>query len=233
MNDHMLHHIDNKPLRERVLDILREAIVSGEMKPGQPLVEMELASRLGISRAPLREALQVLSLEGLVEITPYRGAIVRNLTRSDIEELYSLRTVLEEFALRRVMTAGHPETVPTLQGHFEGMLAAAADNDLRRVNYIDRLFHDALIALSGHHLLEATWRTVSMRVRQVMALRNQRNSELAQVAYNHVPIIEAIAAADVEEAVRLLRAHIASSGDLMGELWGEDDVQPDKGIHNG
>ncbi|MEZ4671421.1 MAG: GntR family transcriptional regulator [Anaerolineae bacterium] len=101
----LLHQIENRPLRERVLDALRDAIISGELKPGQDLVETELAASLGVSRAPLREALQILSSEGLVETIPYTGTTVKRLTRTDIEELYSLRSVLETFAIRRIIAS--------------------------------------------------------------------------------------------------------------------------------
>lgn len=218
-NGAVLPHLENKPLRERVLDVLRDAIVSGELKPGQQLVEVEFASRLGISRAPLREALQILSHEGLVETVPYRGTVVRQLTRTDIEELYSLRSVLETFAVQRVAAKADTNDVTRLRRCFEEMLAAAEAGDLKTVNLIDRSFHDTLIELSGHSLLAVTWSTVSMRVRQVMALRNERNTDIRQIAYNHLPIIEAIEQGDEARAVQLIREHVASSGDLVAENW--------------
>lgn len=219
MAESHLQHIENKPLREKILDILRDAIVSGEIKPGQPLVESELASQLGVSRAPLREAIQTLSAEGLVESTPYRGSAVRVLDRRDIEELYSLRAVLESFAIQRVIAKAEPDAVPLLRRCFDAMLQAAQAGDLKQVNQIDRKFHDTLIELSGHHLLAMTWNGVSMRVRQVMALRNRQNSDLRQIAYNHVPIIDAIEAGDETLALQLIQEHVASSGDLLAELW--------------
>ena len=217
-------HIENKPLRERVLDALREAIITGELKPGQPLVEMELASQLGISRAPLREALQTLAQEGLIETAAYRGAIVRPLTRTDIEELYSLRSVLETFAIQRLIAQNNPENVVKLRECFELMLAAAQNGDLTDVNQIDRLFHDTLIELSQHSLLSITWSSVSNRVRQVMALRNQRNTDITTIAYNHLPIIDAIEQLDVELATTLIQRHVATSGDLLAENWDEPPV---------
>lgn len=215
-------HIENKPLRERVLDALREAIITGELKPGQPLVEMELASQLGVSRAPLREALQTLAREGLVETAAYRGSVVRVLTRTDIEELYSLRSVLETFAVTRLIAQNLPDNVVRLREIFEQMLAAAQTGDLTRVNQIDRDFHDALITLSRHSLLVMTWSSVSNRVRQVMALRNERNADLTTIAYNHVPIIEAITQGDTALATALIQQHVATSGDLLAEHWDDD-----------
>jgi DNA-binding GntR family transcriptional regulator len=212
-------HIENKSLRERVLNALREAIITGELKPGQPLVEMDLASQLGISRAPLREALQILSREGLVETAPYRGTAVRMLTKTDIEELYSLRSVLETFAVQRIIALRDPDDVIHLRQCFEDMLATAQTGNMKAVTEVDRRFHDTLIELSRHNLLAMTWNTVSLRVRQVMALRNRRNTDTTQIAYNHLPIIDAIAAEDETLAVRLIQQHIASAGDLLAEIW--------------
>jgi DNA-binding GntR family transcriptional regulator len=200
--------------------LLRDAIVSGEMRPGQPLIETELAAQLGVSRAPLREAMQILVQDGLVEMIPYRGAIVRNLTRTDIEELYSFRSVLEQFAIRRIMGNGAAAAdAETLRVLYHAMLTAADSGDLRALNQIDREFHDTLIELSRHGLLQQSWRSVSLRVRQAMAIRNRQNSDLKQVAYNHLPIIEAIATGDETQALALIDRHIASTGDLLAEWW--------------
>jgi DNA-binding GntR family transcriptional regulator len=221
-----LHQIENKSRRERIIDALRDAIVSGELKPGQPLIETEIAAQLGVSRAPLREALQALSHEGLLETLPYRGTIVRNLTRADIEELYSFRGLLETFALRRIIERADPADVARLRQYFDAMLSAAQRGDVRAVNQSDREFHDTLIELSGHRLLQESWQTVSLRVRQVMALRNRQNSDLTRIAYNHIPIIEAISAGDTERAERLLNQHIASAGDLLAEMWEDTPPSP-------
>lgn len=218
-NRSTLHQIDNKPLRERILDMLRDAIISGELKPGQSLVEMELASQLGVSRAPLREALQTLSREGLIETIAYKGTIVRHLSKRDIEELYSLRSALEIFAVQRIIALNDPENAAHLRRIFEAMLVAARAGDLKGVNNLDRDFHDALIELSDHHLLAQTWSVVSQRVRQVMALTNRRNSDITRIAYNHLPIVDAIAQRQEAEAIRLLTEHIASSGGLIAEDW--------------
>jgi DNA-binding GntR family transcriptional regulator len=219
-----LTQITNKPLREQVLDALRDAIIQGEFKPGQPLVETELAAQLGVSRAPIREALQVLNSEGLLETIPYHGTTVRRLTKRDIEELYSLRSVLESFAIRRIIARRNPQDVEALREHFRAMLDRAEAGDLKTLNEVDRGFHDTLIRLSDHRLLQTIWNAVALRVRQVMALLNERNTDLKQIAYNHLPIIEAIAAWDEPRALRLIEQHIAATGELIAEGWVDDET---------
>jgi DNA-binding GntR family transcriptional regulator len=225
MNDSLnsLHQLKSKSLRERIHEALRNAILTGEFKPGQTLVETELAAQLGVSRAPLREAMQRLNNEGLIETIPYHGTKVRTLSKIDIEELYSLRSVLEVFAIRRLIELDKPENLATLMQLYQAMLDAADADDLKQLNEIDREFHDQLIVMSEHDLLRTTWNTVALRVRHVMALRNMRNSDIKQVAYNHLPILEAIREKDIERAIELIQAHVASAGDLIVEDWNEDN----------
>jgi len=219
-----LPSIDTKSRRERVLSALRDAIIHGEFKPGQALIETELAAQLGTSRAPLREALQVLSTEGLVEIVPYHGATVRALVRRDIEELCSLRTVMETFAARLIIERGDRRDIDELRAVFDAMLAAAEAGDIKAVSSIDRDFHDTLIRLCQHKLLESTWNVVSLRVRYVMAQRNRRFTDIRQIAFNHLAIIDAIAQGDLALVTRLIDVHIAGTRDLLVELW--DDGTP-------
>jgi DNA-binding GntR family transcriptional regulator len=223
MGDH-LSEIQNKSLREQVTNALRDAILDGEFKPGHALIETDLASRMGISRAPLREALRVLSVEGLVETVAYRGTTVRELTKTDIEEIYSLRARLEAFAIHRIFQqAEHALVVAELRSIYEAMLRAAELNDLKRVNQEDRRFHTTLIELSHHSLLLSIWNMVSMRVRQVMALLNQRNRDLKQIAYNHLPIIEALEAGNEALALDVIQQHVANTGNLIFENWSEGE----------
>jgi DNA-binding GntR family transcriptional regulator len=222
-----LKQIHNLPLRERVVSALREAILGGELIPGQVLVESDIASRLGVSRAPIREAIQILSAEGLVESVPYHGTTVCSISQSDVEELYSLRSILEEFAIRHIIDQKNADHVKSLHDLYCEMVAAAESGDLGRVSQIDRTFHDHLIELSCHKMLARTWHVVSLRVRQVMALRRihrQENaSSISQIAYSHLPIIEAIEQGNEEQAVALIQEHIATSGDLIAADWSKQD----------
>lgn len=224
MDDVYLQQLTNKPLREQILNILRSAIISGEFKPGQSLVESEIATRLGVSRAPVREALQTLSAEALVDTVPYHGTVVKVLNRRDIVELYSLRAVFEIFAIQRIIELNTPNAISTLRTVADDMMTAAQAGDIKLVTEIDRQFHDTLILLSDHQLLAMSWNNISMRVRQVMALRNRRFSDLTQIAYNHIAIINAVDAANEQLAIRLISEHIASSGDLLAEMWDDEEV---------
>ncbi len=216
-----LPQIKNLSIREQSLDTLREAILSGELKPGQALTEMDLSRQLGVSRAPIREALRILNSEGLVETIPYHGTTVTRLSKDDIEEIYSMRILLETFALERVMAAGDSAQFQQLRALVADMVSAGDRGDLSAVNALDRDFHDALIEMSGHQLLATMWQTVAMKVRQVMALVNRRNTDLTQIAHNHLPLLDAMEAGELALAQDILRGHIATAGDLIAEDWAE------------
>ncbi len=216
-----LPQIKNLSIREQSLDTLREAILSGELKPGQALTEMDLSRQLGVSRAPIREALRILNSEGLVETIPYHGTKVSRLTKDDIEEIYGMRILLESYALERVMAAGEPKRFQQLRSLVAEMVSAGDRDDLSAVNALDRDFHDALIAMSRQHLLATMWQTVAMKVRQVMALVNRRNTDLTQIARNHLPLLDAMEAGNLARAQEILRGHIATAGELIAEDWVE------------
>lgn len=224
-----LSELSNEPLRHRIAAVLREAILSGDLLPGQALTEMQIASQLGVSRAPVREAIRILSKDGLVESVPYRGTTVRKLTRQNIEEVYSLRLVLETFALRRIVEGALMDDVEPLKAICRSMEAHARARDLKGLNLDDEAFHETIIQSANHELLASTWASLGLRVRQAMALRNQEFPDPAEVASNHRPIVAALEAKDLELAVRLLEDHIRSGAELYVEAWenredGHDDA---------
>ena len=209
--------VDTRPLRQQIADSLMRAILDGEIRPGEALVEMDIANQLGVSRAPVREALQLLAHSSLVETAPYRGTTVRRLTRTDVEEVYSLRTVHETFALRRAMAFDAAGTAADLRAVCDAMRAIAARGDWATLAGEDDRFHEALIRRARHGLLLQVWRDIHLRVRQIMALRNRQNDDSMQVFFRHLPIVEAVEAGDVETAVCRLEEHIASAADLVVE----------------
>src|SRR5699024_9343417 len=92
---------DREMLHNKVCSVLRKAILKGEFKAGERLVQTELAERIGVSRMPIREALRTLEIEGLVKLEPHKGAVVREISKEDITEIYELRSILEPLALRK------------------------------------------------------------------------------------------------------------------------------------
>lgn len=204
MPDDMLP-IENVPLRVQVADRLRKAILSGRLKPGVGLVETTLAEQMNVSRAPIREAIQILENDGLVETIAYKGKRVKPLTTREVEETYSLREAFEVMAVRRILENGAPLDI--LYKHCDEMTAAAEADEFAALVAADEAFHHALIRLADHELLLASWKNLYLRIHQIMALRNRDEHNLSEVAGNHPPIVQALAAGDAERAIKLISEH--------------------------
>lgn len=214
--------IANVPLGERIAGQLRERILDGDLPPGSPLVEISLAADLGVSRAPVREALRILGLDGLVETVPYRGTTVRGLRRRDVEELHRMRVLHEGFAVRRIVETGRHGDLAELHACCDAM--AASGRDVPTLNRVDERFHATLIDLADHALLRTFWRTIAMQVRQVMAMCNRQIADPSVIAANHRRIVDAIAAADIERATALLEHHVRDVIDVVLRDWSEENA---------
>jgi len=209
--------IDHRPLREQIAFRMQESILAGELAPGHAIVETEVASHFGVSRAPVREALQILANKGLVEVESYRGTTVRRLAKRDVEEVYEMRSVLEAYAVQHVVRTRAAQVALDLRGWCDAMRDHASQGDWRAVTATDERFHSTLIEAAGNAVLWKFWEDINMHVRRLMALRNMKNENIMQVVENHLPIIEAIERADEAAATELLRVHVATAGDLMLE----------------
>ncbi|GGA55224.1 GntR family transcriptional regulator [Pelagibacterium lentulum] len=215
--------IENLPLRMQVADTLRRAIINGKMKPGTPIVELNLANQLNISRAPVREAIQILENEGLIETVAYKGKRVKPLTPREVEELYSLREQFEAFAVRRIIEFN--KDVSPLEPFCQAMTEAAAHDDFEALMVADQGFHRTLISLSDHAILLSVWDNLFLRIHQIMALRNKANRDLNDVARNHLPIVAALRKKDIILAISLISDHTRSAADITNnaELFAKDE----------
>jgi DNA-binding GntR family transcriptional regulator len=216
--------IENVPLRIQVANSLRGAILSGRLRPGTQLVETALADQLNVSRAPIREAIQILENDGLVETIAYKGKRVKPLTAREVAETYSLREVYEVMAVRRILETGAP--LDALHEHCATMAAAAEADDYEALTAADKAFHHALIRLADHDLLQASWQNLYLRIHQIMALRNRGEQNLHEIAGNHPPIVEALENRDDDRAIALISDHTRTL-DALDPASIVKDLEPD------
>ena len=184
--------ISRTVLREQVKDILLHRIVSGQLKPGERLVETRIASELGTSQAPVREALRDLELLRLVESEPFRGARVREFGDSELIEVYPVRAVLEELAAREAATRLDGD-VGVLEREVEAMRAAAKRGDVNALARHDIAFHRLMVEAAGNMILEQTWKSLGVEGRITISLYGTYVGP-EEAAELHVPILEAIRA---------------------------------------
>lgn len=210
-----LSPIEQTPLRVQIADRLRRAIVTGRLRPGMVLVETALAEQMNVSRAPIREAIQILEADGLVETVAYKGKRVKPLSVREVSETYEMRQVYEVMAVRRIIA--HGVDVTPLWEPCRDMEKAGAAGDRDSLIAADERFHRLLIELADHGLLLDSWNSIYLRVHQIMALRNDRRVPLSDIAANHPPIVKALADRNMDLAVELISEHTRSLGDFNPE----------------
>lgn len=204
---------------EQTVERLRLAILAGRIVPGQRLIANDLTDELGISRGTVREAFQRLAADGLVEIVPNRGAMVRRLSRHQVRDLFEIRVTLEGLGAR--LAAAHIEG-PGHRVRFETVWAEVRSKGAAQpwTQFIqqNRLFHRTIVGISGNEQLADLIDTLQLpivmfQVGQVMGPENMEKSHR-----DHVAVAEAILAGDPNAAEQAMRAHVQGSADWILEL---------------
>jgi DNA-binding GntR family transcriptional regulator len=211
--------LPDQSLSDAVVDRIRAAIWSGVYAPGDRLVERRLAHEFGISHIPLREALARLTEEGLVEKLPRRGARVASLTPRMLEEVSSLRVVLEQFVVRRLKDRFTNDAHAELQVIVDHMVEAAEKHDLVRVHELDQQFHQRLWELTDHALLVEL--AAQMRSRTSHFYRAAAASlgpdEVRRHADSHQQLLDVIASGDRRAAERAMQQHVEQAAQRIAD----------------
>jgi DNA-binding GntR family transcriptional regulator len=193
------------PLRQAVYDTLAEMIASGSLKPGQHLVESELAEHLGVSRQPIREALQRLAVDGWVELRPAYGAYVHIPTTEEVAQLLGVRSVLEAYSAREAAQHATEGSMARLRKLYEAGMAALAADDESGLVAANADLHTYIVQMSGNRVLAELIAQVERRVRWYYTpIARPRGKE---AWHEHDGLIQAIAAGDADRAEELMRDH--------------------------
>ena len=197
------------PLRQQVLDGLRQAVIDGRLAPGARLIERELTEMMGVSRTVVREALRQLETEGLVAIIPNKGPVVRALSLTEASDLYSIRAVLEGHAARLFVENAPDEQVKSLAQTLEVVAGAYKRGDAQKVLETKNKFYDVLFAGAGSETLSSMLNTLHARIWRWRALglshpqrSNQRSKESVK---NLRALVTAIRKRDADAAEKITR----------------------------
>lgn len=209
----LLNHvtIDSRMLSDQVAEHLFRELVSGRLRGGQRINEAELARTLGISRNPIREAIRKLEERGLLVSSPRRGTFVRAFSRQDIEDVFSFRVVVEDFAIRQALRRMSPDDVAGLRRIVDDMTVAAKAGKEMELVQKDISFHQRICELSGNTQTLRAFMNLHAEVQISITLVEHRFESLEAAAVDHYPIIDAIASGDPERAAAALRDHIHDS----------------------
>jgi DNA-binding GntR family transcriptional regulator len=210
-----LPRVERQRLHDTVVEHLRDFIVEGMLAPGVKLNERELCETLGISRTPLREALKVLEAEGLIEISPNRGASVSRMSEAEIRETFELMSGLEAFsgelACERI-TAAELAQIKAL--HYE-MLACRAQNDLSGYYSRNQAIHDRINEAARNSALRQTYLSINRRLKALRFRSNFHTSKWDRAIHDHEDMIQALEARDGKRLSAILRRHLLDKRDAV------------------
>lgn len=190
----------------RIVRRLRDEIVDGVRRPGDRLVERDLADDLGVSRVPVRDALRTLVAEGLVTARPRSWAVVRTFTDADVDDLHELRAALEALAFRLAARRRTPAGLARLRAVLEEERSAARSGDVVRARRAAAEFHEVVTALAGNAVLEEVEGTLRSRMRWLLV----QHDDVTAVADQHAALYDAVADGDVARVERLVAEHLSA-----------------------
>ncbi|KKB11268.1 hypothetical protein VE25_13170 [Devosia geojensis] len=207
-----------KSLHNELVEILREMIIEGAIATGRRIPELELCEQLGVSRTPLREALKVLANEGLVELTPNRGATVVELKIEDIEEIFPVIGALESLAGELVCARASDDAITTIEGLHAEMAAHFQAADLPNYLKASQTFHDTILESSGNTALIASYRNLTQRLRRATNSAHMTRERWEESMREHEKILAALKQRNAPLLGELLRQHLESRGQSVIEV---------------
>ena len=224
MDDFSVNMNEFLPLREVVYMTLRKAILKGEFKPGERLMEITLANRLGVSRTPIREAIRKLEHEGLVVMIPRKGAQVARITRQELNDVLEVRSSLEALAASCAAKRITDEAVESLRKAEEKFASLLENGDLTALAEADVAFHDVIYQATANRRLIQILNNLREQMYRFRIEYLKEQMVRSSLAREHERIIEAIAAHDSEAAMRLIREHIENQKQAIDrEIQDSDD----------
>jgi len=204
-------HLPRIVLSDRVKEHIVDAVLNGELKPGDRIVESSLARQLGVSQAPVREAIRDLVLLGFLETQPYKGTSVRSFTPEELWETYTVRAALESLAARLAATHLSDEDVQALQGILDEMMLAAQRQDRDELVELDNHFHEKILQISRNKTLYQFWKTLQFGTWTIVTYRKS-SYDPEYLAARHEELLQALESRDPEKAMHAMQHHIEDMG---------------------
>ncbi|MEG2481699.1 MAG: GntR family transcriptional regulator [Clostridia bacterium] len=202
---------ESKPIRDIAYEVLKRAIVMGEIPAGTRIVETEYAERMHISRTPLREALRKLERDGLVEYVPRRGVVVRAFTIDDVKEIYTIRNALEMLTLPAIVQNATAEDIASLREKLRAMDGFDQNNDIASLSPLARAFHAQLTAISGLPRILRVIEGQDQYINRFSAVSIARETRRRAAREEHYRLVEYVEARDLESFEALMQKHIERS----------------------
>lgn len=191
-----------------IADVIRDRIIDGTFPPGTQLAEVQLAGQLGVSRGPIREALQRLIQEGLLDGRPHRGVFVTELSDDDVVDVYQARAALEQAAAARVVRRGDPAALTTLERLVDRMASAATRGRWSNVVDLDRRFHEALVDAAGSKRLSRMFATLLAETALCMSRLEPAYPSRDEIVAEHRRLLAALREGDADQVRACIDEHL-------------------------
>lgn len=206
------------PLRDVVFRTLREAIIKGELKPGERLMEVQLAEKLGVSRTPVREAIRMLEQDGLAVTIPRRGAEVAHMTEKDMENVLQIREVLDELAVQLAAENMTDEQMETLEDAALEFEQAIQEENVKQLAQADVVFHDIIYGATENKRLVAIINNLREQMFRYRIEYLRDKEAYPTLMREHRAIVEGLKKRDKESVSEIMRAHIRNQVEAVKDI---------------
>jgi len=223
-----IESLDERVFRDRIEKAILQALSTGDLRPGDQVNEAEIARQAGISRGPVREAIQHLVGEEILVSYPHRGTFVAEWTEKDILEIYGVRALLEGYAARLAVLKMTTEEMSELSSIIQEMVQKAREGDEASVFEFDLLFHLRAYEFSRHDLLCRLLSKLRRRIYFYIKLDADTTPSLVQYAENHYLLLDSLKSRDPDRAETVFREHLESVGQVLAERYRQKKLEQQK-----
>ncbi|MGN0343218.1 MAG: GntR family transcriptional regulator [Roseburia sp.] len=206
------------PLRDVVFNTLREAILKGELKPGERLMELKLASKLGVSRTPIREAIRMLEQEGLAVTIPRRGAVVAHMSEKDTEDVLQIRSALDELAVQLAADNMQPEQLEQLEQARQKFEDATRSKDIKLLAQMDVQFHDVIYQATGNPRLVVLLNNLREQMYRYRVEYLKDEKAYPKLLQEHQDIVDGLRQRDKEKVAEIMRRHVRNQAETVKDM---------------
>ncbi len=213
----------HQTLREKILETIREAILKGNLKPGEKVAEPELAERFGISRTPIREAFRQLESEGYLTVIPRKGAVVAALSEQDVQEFYAIKSTLEGYAAELAAGRLTEKELEKLESINQRLKQLEAEGDVKAFFRVHNEFHDLFVKAAGNSKLYELIQQLGLKFNRLRMASLSVNGRMAISVAEHERLIEAFRAQDGNQAESLVKKTAEIGGKVLLESMTQEE----------
>ena len=200
--------VNRRSLHDELVERIRDMIIEGQLAPGARIHEGQVCAAFGVSRTPLREALKYVASEGLIDLVPGRGAVVRKLSRRDVRGMLDVLSALEVLAARLACRHASTGAIAHIRSLHDAMMQFYADRNRLEYYKLNQAIHSGIVALSGNDCLAQTHESIQLRLKRIRFIGNEGQAKWDGAVAEHKEMIEALEARDEQRLAAIVELHL-------------------------